>query len=296
MEKIREITEKLYSGIPSETLYHYTTFTGLLGIIDRRALWVSDIRYMNDSAELRHATDLIQAEISRRIAGGHAKSGLLNRFLEWVSHRITNGNMLFGASFRSNGNLLSQWRGFSSMGKGVSLGFTPDYILACARRQSFQVGRCIYTSAEQDKLIERVIDAVEELSEAACVDAGGPADPPSRCWHGVFEKVEHDLLRIAALLKHPSFQEEDEWRIVSPAFSDDVTAPVLFREGASMLVPYVEFDFLPEKENPIALEHIFLGPTPNIEISMNSLAMFLSKNGIRPNRGISYCQIPFRQR
>jgi hypothetical protein len=29
---------------------------------------------------------------------------------------------------------------------------------------------------------------------------------------------------------------------------------------------------------------------------MNSLTMFLAKNGIRPDSGISYCQIPFRAR
>jgi hypothetical protein len=106
--------------------------------------------------------------------------------------------------------------------------------------------------------------------------------------------MESDLLRIAAILKHPSFREEEEWRIVSPVITDYVKAPVQFREGASMLVPYIEFNLLAEDSSTIALDHIFLGPTPNITISMNSLTMFLSKNGIQPNQGISYCQIPFR--
>jgi len=74
-----------------------------------------------------------------------------------------------------------------------------------------------------------------------------------------------------------------------------VTSPVLFREGTSMLVPYVEFNLLQEKDKPIALEHIFLGPTPNINISMNSLTMFLAKNGVNPKKGITYCEIPYRQ-
>ena len=102
---IKAITENLYSDIPKETLYHYTTFAGLVGIVDSRVLWASDIRYMNDSAELKHTADLIRVEITQRITAGHAKPNLLNQFLEWVTHRITNGNMLFAASFRSNGNL-----------------------------------------------------------------------------------------------------------------------------------------------------------------------------------------------
>ncbi len=293
---IQNITAKLYSDIPQERLYHYTSFTGLLGIVASRALWASDIRYMNDSAELRHTADLIRTEISRRIGAGHPRPDLLNQFLDWVTHRITNGHMLFASSFRSNGNLLSQWRGYSRLGKGVSLGFNPDYILRCAKRQSFQVGKCIYDCEHQERLISQVVDAVEVLAKAHDLKTNGEKIGVDPSYQGVFQLIESDLLRIAAILKHPSFREEEEWRIISPVVTDFVRAPVLFREGTSMLVPYIQFDFLDELNSPIALEHIFLGPTPNITISMNSLTMFLAKSGIQPTKGISYCQIPFRAR
>ena len=293
---IRDITENLYSDIPKETLYHYTTFTGLMGIVSSQMLWASDIRYMNDSAELKHTADLIRLEITQRITAGHAKPNLLNQFLEWVTHRITNGHMLFAASFRSNGNLLSQWRGYSKLGKGVSLGFNPSYIMKCAREQSFQIGRWIYNSADQRRLIKQVVDSVEVLAKAHHENKDVPQKNDPQSYYDVFEKIETDLLRIAAILKHPSFQEEEEWRIVSPALTDYVTSPVLFREGTSMLVPYVEFKLLHAKDKPVALEHIFLGPTPNINISMNSLTMFLAKNGANPEKGITYCEIPYRQR
>jgi hypothetical protein len=293
---IKDITENLYSDIPKETLYHYTTFTGLMGIVHSQVLWASDIRYMNDSAELKHTADLIRMEITQRITDGHAKPNLLNQFLEWVTHRITNGHMLFAASFRSNGNLLSQWRGYSKLGKGVSLGFNPGYILKCARKQSFQIGKCIYNSADQRRLIKQVVDSVEVLAQAHHEKKDSPEKNDPQSYYDVFEKIETDLLRIAAILKHPSFQEEEEWRIVSSALTDYVTSPVLFREGTSMLVPYVEFKLLHAKDKPVALEHIFLGPTPNINISMNSLTMFLAKNGANPEKGITYCEIPYRQR
>jgi hypothetical protein len=293
---IRDITENLYSDIPKETLYHYTTFAGLMGIVRSQMLWASDIRYMNDSAELKHTADLIRMEITQRITAGYAKPNLLNQFLEWVTHRITNGHMLFAASFRSNGNLLSQWRGYSKLGKGVSLGFNPDYILKCAREQSFQIGKCIYNSTDQHRLIKQVVDSVEGLAQTHHEKKDIPEKNDPQSYYDVFEKIETDLLRIAAILKHPSFQEEEEWRIVSPALTDYVTSPVLFREGTSMLVPYVEFKLLHAKNKPVALEHIFLGPTPNINISMNSLTMFLAKNGVNPEKGITYCEIPYRQR
>ncbi len=293
---IQDITSKLYSDIPQEPLYHYTSFTGLLGIVASGALWASDIRYMNDSAELRHTADLIRMEINHRIGAGHPKPDLLNQFLDWVTYRITNGHMLFASSFRSNGNLLSQWRGYSRLGKGVSLGFAPDYILRCAGQQSFQIGKCIYSSKSQQHLISQVIDAVEVLAEGHQPALDNQENSSDHSYHKIFHLLESDLLRIAAILKHPSFAEEEEWRIVSPVITDYVNAPVLFREGTSMLVPYVQFNFSAEKDAPIALDHLYLGPTPNITISMNSLTMFLAMNGIRPAKGISYCQIPFRAR
>ena len=62
-----------------------------------------------------------------------------------------------------------------------------------------------------------------------------------------------------------------------------------------MLVPYFEFNLKLCQNDSVALEHIFLGPTPNINLSMNSLTLYLTKKEIRPKAGINYCQIPYRQ-
>jgi hypothetical protein len=294
MNKIEDLTRELYADIPQGTLYHYTTFSGLLGIVKCRALWASDIRYMNDSAEMRHTADLIAAEVRDRIDSGHPNPVLLSQFVDWVTHRITSGHMLFGASFRSHGNLLSQWRGYSVPGKGVSLGFCPEYIRGCAAKQQCMIGKCIYEPARQRLLIRKVVDAMETLAEGR---GGGekPAAERSANYRAAFTAMETDLLRIAAILKHPSFREEKEWRIVSPVVANTAEAPILFREGHAMLVPYIEFDISLD-DKPLAMDHLFLGPTANINISMNSLKMFLEQNGIVPERGIDYCQIPFRQR
>ena len=293
---MRDITTRLYADIPDDTLYHYTTLRGLLGIVASRTLWASDIRYMNDSAEMKHAADLIKQDVARRIADGHPNPKLLNQFQYWVGHRLTHGPMLFSASFRSNGNLLSQWRGYSTHGKGVSIGFHPQHILELAREQSFQVGRCVYAPEAQLGLVRQVLDAVEKVAEerGECTDESRRA--PDQSYYDSFESVESDLLRIAAILKHPSFQEEEEWRVVSPVLTDVTRAPIRFREGTSMLVPYLEFRLARDPAAPLELEHLFLGPSPNISISMNSLELCLAQNGIRPRAGISYCQIPYRQR
>jgi hypothetical protein len=290
---VNEITEQLYSDIPNETMYHYTTFSGLLGIVGSGSLWASDIRYMNDSAELNHMVTLIREEVDQRISLGHQNPKLLNQFLDWIAGRVTNGHMLFAGSFRANGNLLSQWRGYSELGKGVSIGFEPNQIITCARQQSFMVGKCIYDSTRQRQLIHQIVDFVEDLAASSCGLHGCRDD---LVFAEVFEKVESDLLRIAAVLKHPSFQEEEEWRIVSPVITDFKDPSVHYREGTSMLVPFFEFSLVAPKAQKPQIQHIFLGPTPNISLSMSSLSMYLAKEGVAPKRGINYCQIPYRQR
>lgn len=294
---IKNITEKLYSDTPTETIYHYTNFPGMMGIVNKGVIWASNILYMNDSAEMNHTVDLIKAEVTARIDDNKANQKLLTQFLNWVSNRITSGHMLFAVSFHANGNLLSQWRGYSSHGKGVSLGFDPGYLLACAESQSFQLGRCVYDLLEQQILIRKVIESVEYLADEQGENSDETLRHPAQSYYGIFEQVESDLLRIAAILKHPSFQEEEEWRIVSPVLVDYVSTAVKFREGTSMLVPYLEFKLKrATNDDSIEFEHVVLGPTPNINLSMNSLTMFLSKAGVKVKSGISYCQIPYRQR
>lgn len=283
---IDAISAQLYAEQPHDTLYHYTSLSGVLGILGSGVLWASDIRYMNDSAELRHTADLVKREVELRIRQGHDRPALLNAFIDWVQHRITNGHILFGASFRSNGNLLSQWRGYSSVGKGASLGFNAAFIRRCASSQSFNLGRCVYAPSAQHSLIAEIIDGVELLA-----GEGEQKDYPS-----LFAHLETDLLRIAAILKHPSFEEEQEWRLVSPVISNYPNAEVFFREGRSMLVPYMKFALASSDGEAMALDHVYLGPTPNISLSMNSLKMCLLKHGIQPAEGIDYCQIPYRQR
>tara|TARA_R110002049_G_scaffold150602_5_gene313737 strand:+ start:9611 stop:9868 length:258 start_codon:yes stop_codon:yes gene_type:complete len=64
---IEHITERLFSVTPQSTLYHYSSLAGVLGIVSSGELRASDIRYMNDSAELRHTLDVLRNYITRRV-------------------------------------------------------------------------------------------------------------------------------------------------------------------------------------------------------------------------------------
>lgn len=291
---IQEIAQSLYADSPDELLYHYTTISGFKGIIESQCLWASDVRYMNDSAELQYIIGLLR-ECSREFQE-HKK--FLSQFIDWMGHRITNGHMVFAASFRANGNLLSQWRGYSQIGKGISVGFKGSDIAALATQSGFQLGRCIYQRDRQIALIAKVVKYIIEIAEK---DENSETESDA-----FFNKIEADMLRIAALLKHPSFAEEEEWRLVSPVITDYLSASVDFREGNAMLIPYYKFPMsidgstrkkdTTDLRQSLSVEHVFVGPTPNSRLSLNSIRLYLTKRGVMPEKDISYCDIPYRNR
>jgi hypothetical protein len=253
-----------------------------MGIIESRQLRASELRYTNDSTELLYAIDLLQTAITVRSQHSTGNKVLLSNFSNWLNNQVASGPMLFSASFRANGNLLSQWRGYSSHGKGISLGFDHQAIQSLASAQNFRVGKCLYDIGKQQQLATRIIDCVMSMC-----DHDDDIDV-------VLHDIEADLMSIFALLKHPAFTEEQEWRLISPTFTSVSSAPIAFREGKAMLVPYYLFGL--ELEEEIKLDHVYVGPTPNAALSVSALTHYLAQKGAHPANGISDSEIPYRPR
>lgn len=291
---IAALAQELYAERQHGTLYHYTSLSGVMGIVESGSLRATDIRFFNDAAEMKHTADLLRTIIAQREEAGASNQRLLVQLREWLSHRLTDGHMLYVACFTANGNLLSQWRSYCPTTKGVSLGFDAEKVCNSATRQSFRVGKCLYDAETQLKIVATILDAIEHIAEERGEDNDPSKRHPSQSFYNVFEEIEADLLRVSALLKHPSFHEEEEWRTVSSVTTNYVEAPIEYWEGPSMLVPFMKFRLPEAADRPLDIEHVFLGPTPNVNNSMTSLSRYLSKKGVSPRRGLAYCQIPYR--
>ena len=169
MMSISNIMQQLYAEPPKETLYHYTSLNGVMGIMKSSALWATEVRFFNDTAELKYAVDFISSIIDYRLARGSDNIELLTQLQRWLNDRILNGHMLFVVCFTERGNLLSQWRGYSQAGKGVSLGFAPEKISMAACEQSFQVGKCIYDLNLQEKLAVNILDEIGSIHKSVSI-------------------------------------------------------------------------------------------------------------------------------
>jgi hypothetical protein len=199
--------------------------------------------------------------------------------------------MLFGASFRANGNLLSQWRGYSVHGKGVSLGFDPAEIANARRPRASPWAAASTTRTSRQRSSKR-------SSTASRAGPGERQQTPRGELQRPVRSIEEDMLRIAAVLKHPAFEEEQEWRIVSPVIDSCWPPAVHFREGCfDARAPTTPSPRQNDESGGISLNHVFIGPTANADLSMHSLRLYLRATACDAQRdGISYCQIPYRKR
>jgi hypothetical protein len=290
-KSLSEIAGDLYIEQPTTILFHYTSVRGFMGIIPSCTLHATEVHYLNDATEMKRTGFLLRDAAAGSEPRDEFTARLRGRFLDWLDQNLTElGRAIFVGCFTAQGNLLSQWRSYGEPGKGVSIGFAPNKLAESAGVQSWLVGKCIYDRRRQEELAVSILDAVEMLARQEFVS---PERLTFNAVQHFFADIEADLLRIAALLKHPAFSEEQEWRVVSPFAANTDTLPIGFREGHSMLTPYREFH-LPAANDRIALEQVWIGPTPHAVSATVTITEYLRRHRANPRLGVGDCGIPYR--
>jgi hypothetical protein len=96
--------------------------------------------------------------------------------------------------------------------------------------------------------------------------------------------------QLAMTLKHESFEEEREWRLISqPKFISELE----FRQGLSTLIPFFPFNLGSDRNS--YLHSLIVGPTPLPELAVDSARMLLQKLGLSPSKEkVSGTKTPFR--
>jgi hypothetical protein len=282
---IDHLEARLYGGTVPKTdrFFHYTSLGAMLSIVDERCLWATDIRYSNDAAEIGQLRKALFNAVHRRSV---PSSDAALQFQQWLTDHFDGD--VFAVSFSVQGDLLSQWRAYCPPTKGISLGFRPDEIISVAKAQSFGVGQCIYDQKDQDSIATEAVDVVLSLAAQVGKD---PKRHPSQSYHTVFFGVRDPLLRIAALFKHVAFKEEYEWRAVSPVITNYVGTNIQYRQGNSMLIPFLRFR--PSGANANAsLDTVILGPTPHVNLAAQAVSSCLAGHG--ESAAVFAPSIPYR--
>lgn len=274
-------------------IWHYTTGTGLIGILQSQSIWASSLRHLNDSSELVYGREAFAAAIGDVIVqrgGAHTwhefehDDGRTESYpepTEWYPLDLVRQQLLgsvpwesefarvedmYAASFSTRGDLLSQWRGYAGRG-GFAIGFSQRVLKRALAGRADGV-RVRYGPAARRELVGVLNDLIDEWGR-----------PPS----------DDELLRLmprAAGFKDPAFSEEREVRFV---VRDSASQSVQLRDVAGILVPYVPLEF-PRN----ALRHIRMGPGRDRRLHKLSLEAALKSYGYDHSVDITASDVPYR--
>jgi hypothetical protein len=241
------------------TLYHYTSPAGLLGIVESRSFWLTDCAYLNDSSELTHADSVLVKVVDEKTQEG--LTPVAEAYLGAIKRRLEEGVFLTSltGSFSENGDLLSQWRAYCPVNGGYSIGFRSNFIETTIGGFSYTLRSCIYESGTQEQLIRKHLDlALLQDSE-----------------DHVFQNFELFYRFLRPRMKHDSFSEEREWRLLSVDPLETIQG-LRFRPGASFLIPYVPITFV---DNQLPIQEIIVGPCKHPDLAAMALRRMLDTQG-----------------
>lgn len=232
----------------------------------------------------------MQGILAERVSVGSVDITMATQLSAWIQDHVRNvPHYLFVLSLSANGSLLSQWRSYTPHGKGVSVAVSQEMVASIAQANDMLIAKCLYRSEEQKVLMGSLLKYLEDRRQEP--DNQEIVRQHAHGNWGLFERYKGEILRTMAIIKHPAFSEEDEWRLISrhsPDYKSD--ARIRYREGAAMLAPYIELSF---PDSGSLFESVTIGPHPRANLAIHSLGEYLSREGVCDE--VKNCGIPFRQ-
>jgi hypothetical protein len=246
-----------------DTLFHYTTAAGLLGILDTSALWATDLRFLNDAQEAVYARDLFVEAM--RSLDNPALEPEFAGYKDLVARELNSPNFpVYVTCFCESGDLLNQWRAYGS-DHGYAIEVKADALKTAVQQIAGESPEASLSLMQvrygRDAATDVVSTAMRNMSEDTNLGHYGV--------HAHFMALR--LTAMLAGVKHPGFQEEQEWRVVA-AFEWEAPKIVRFRSTPMAIVPYIEIPLLKD-----AIVTIRVGPGQHVDVREAGVRRLLRK-------------------
>lgn len=277
-------------------LYHYTTGESLIQIIESGSLWATQIACLNDATELTHAVELLQDAIVKRRKSTvtHEFAILLAKMDELLSVSSPEVAGIFVICFSERRDDLSQWRAYGGTEGGYAIESDYSKIQQAAAKKGALLVPVTYDGTAKDNLMADVmkwseIYFMEGINDQRATTHEVWADEFARIWLW-------NLSWLAPILKHPSFRDEAEWRLIYFLKDEDVPH-MRFSQRQSMLTRHIPLHFT-EPDNcgntKLPIANIMVGPTSHPRLSQMGVGDLMRTNGYADAVKITTTNIPFR--
>jgi len=205
--ELNKCFEKIFSDKP-KSLYHYTTFEGLLGIIDSEELWMTDLKFLDDPSEILHGHTIIRGVINSLKEENNEKNTFSDNEIDALS--FLEGKYedpfvcpVYSVSFCEEKDLRSQWKGYSKGETGCSIEFNVNEV----RNNKIQdkvrplLGKVLYKNDDKEDAVKKLIESMIKTRVSLNND-------------NILYLILNRLYALSLFMKGLEFEEEKEWRAV----------------------------------------------------------------------------------
>ncbi len=250
------------------SLYHYTDAAAVMSIIEKQELWLTDIRFLNDSEEAIDGAKHIAKEISKLEKFNEPSFDQALEHLRdfTVDSAITDLDdmHMFLCSFSQTKDHLSQWRSYGA----YAIEFDDQLIGELA-----PLSNCIYDPFFKSLKAKELVDRIRE-NIATDLNKSDPL--------AYFDAMQHvwALGDAISLFKHQSFSEESEVRIIKQESS--LSDEIYYRARGEYLIPYTKLKIPIE-----SIKAVHIGPMKHQNLAASSMRSFVG-NIYAHNKGSQY--------
>lgn len=312
-----------------DTLWHYTTAEGLLGIISSGEFWATNTAFLNDRTEIKHTLKIakclleekkqelkLQQPLSESLEKGFSA---MNDTIDSFDKHIA----VYVVSSCEYKDLLSQWRAYGS-GGGYAISLNRSKLNELVIKKFNQINNInnMDFSAPWVSLVRAVYDETDQKKQTDILlskwvnlftqpdNWGGEQDITKSQIQLLFAKC---LSYLALSFKDHSFEEEYEWRLIYGSqrkfIKNGTGYKVEVRTRNNVLLPFVKIPYIemPNNEWPATdssekfetqlspISKVLIGPTQDPDNAEYAVKTLLESWGYKhPENMVEQSEVPLR--
>jgi hypothetical protein len=185
---------------PKQTLYHYTSVDGLIGILRSKSLWLTDLYNTNDPREIHLGFEHFLSALSQvRLSEYPGPQGLFLDRMILTLNEYKKNTRSYCACFSLAADELPMWAAYGSNYGGVAIGFRPTAITSMIGR----LQKVVYSDDDTALTLRNIASTI--------------ASEYKNCYNlSAIGEIQSTSASYAAMtsLKHQSWSYEREVRLV----------------------------------------------------------------------------------